>query len=80
MLFARCCAPNNFVRPSDRFLRGVNPTVGGNCQQKVTGTSNDSQTAGFWPCLNPDIFAPTELDVEQWMEAAMSLGLREICL
>lgn len=69
-----------FWKPSDTFLRGKNPTVGGNCQIKVTGTSNDSQTAGFWPCLNPTVFAPEQLDVEQWMEAASALGMKEICL
>jgi alpha-L-fucosidase len=46
----------------------------------VTGTSNDSQTEGYWPCLNPNIFAPEHLDVEQWMEASAALGMREICL
>ena len=69
-----------FWQPSDTFLRGPNPTVGGNCQLKVTGTSNDSQTRGFWPCLNPDIFNPAELDVDQWMEASAALGMKEICL
>ena len=69
-----------FWQPSDAFLRGPNPTVGGNCQVKVTGTSNDSQTSGFWPCLNPDIFNPVNLDVDQWMEASAALGMKEICL
>jgi alpha-L-fucosidase len=69
-----------FWAPSDAFLHGPNPTVGGNCQVKVTGTSNDSQTAGFWPCLRPGLFSPPQLDVEQWMEAAAALGMREICL
>ena len=69
-----------FWRPSDAFLRGPNPTVGGNCQLKVTGTSRDAQTRGFYPCLNPDIFAPTALDVDEWMAASASLGVREVCL
>lgn len=39
-----------FWKPTDKFLHGVNPTYGGNCQVKVTGTSNDSQTGdGYWP-------------------------------
>lgn len=69
-----------FWKPSDQFLRGANPTVGGNCQPKVTGTSNDSQTEGYWPCLNPEIFQPRQLDVDSWMEAAAALGMKEICL
>ena len=69
-----------FWTPSDQFLRGDNPTVGGNCQPKVTGTSNDSQTEGYWPCLNPEIFQPKQLDADSWMEAAAALGMKEICL
>ena len=69
-----------FWEPSDAFLRGPNPTVGGNCQPKVTGTSNDSQTAGFWPCLNPSIFNPQHLDADEWMAASAALGMKEICL
>jgi alpha-L-fucosidase len=70
-----------FWKPSDAFLHGANPTVGGNCQPKVTGTSNDSQTARYWPCLDPAIFNPTEtLDVDDWMAASASLGMKEICL
>jgi hypothetical protein len=72
---------NTFWQPSDDFLRGPNPTVGGNCQVKVTGTSNDSQTSGgFWPCLNPRIFDPEDIDPDKWMEASASLGMKEICL
>ena len=69
-----------FWKPSDEFLRGVNPTVGGNCQPTVTGTSNDSQTQGFWPCLNPEIFQPEQLDPDAWMAASAALGMKEICL
>ena len=69
-----------FWQPSEDFLRGANPTVGGNCQPSVTGTSNDSQTAGFWPCLRPDLFQPAHLDADAWMAAAAALGMHEICL
>ena len=52
-------------------------TTQGNCQPLVTGTSNDSQTgAGYWPCLNPAIFNPVDLDPEQWMQASASLGMK----
>eukprot|EP00729_Bicosta_minor_P005702 gene5702-28343_t len=53
-----------FWKPTDKFLHGVNPTYGGNCQVKVTGTSNDSQTGdGYWPhfggfTLWPSKFTP----------------------
>lgn len=35
---------------------------------------------GYYPCLNPKIFQPDQLDVEQWMKSATSLNMKEICL
>ena len=63
----------------DAFLHSANPTYH-NCDAAWTGTSNDSQTEGVWPCLKPGIFNPSKIDTEQWMEAAAALGMKEICL
>jgi len=65
--------------PPPGFLNGTNPTYH-NCNKLNTGLSNDTQTEGTWPCLNPKIFNPSELDTEQWMEAAVAMGMKEICL
>lgn len=65
--------------PSDDFLRRDNPTYH-NCFSTWTGSSNDSQTEGVWPCLSPKIFNPVKLDTEQWMESAAALGMKEVCL
>lgn len=32
------------------------------------------------PCLNPNVFNPTDLDAENWMAASAALGMREIIL
>ena len=32
------------------------------------------------PRLNPDVFNPTDLDVEDWMAASAAMGMKEICL
>lgn len=69
-----------FWKPSDAFLRGPNPTVGGNCQAGVTGSVRDSQNDWHYPCLNANLFNPSELDIDQWMAASAALGMREICL
>ena len=41
----------------------------------------DEESCGeYAPCLSPKLFNPTALDAEQWVLAAKSLGLQEICL
>jgi hypothetical protein len=40
--------------PPESFLRGNNPTYH-NCNPGNTGLSKDNQTAGYWPCLTPNI-------------------------
>jgi len=62
----------------DAFLRRANPTFH-NCIASWI-PDHGYQTEGFYPCLNPKIFQPDELDVEQWMAAASSLNMKEICL
>jgi alpha-L-fucosidase len=34
----------------------------------------------YAPCLSPKLFGPSDLDAEQWVLAAKSLGVQEICL
>ena len=66
-------------KPPDSYLHGPNPTYH-NCDPRVTGVSHDNQTGKFWPCLDPAIFNPSELDTDQWMEASAALGMKEICI
>ena len=41
----------------------------------------DEESCGkYAPCLRPELFRPTDLDPEQWVLAAKSLGVQEICL
>ena len=65
-------------KPPDAFLRRPNPTYH-NCIASWI-PDHGPQTEGYYPCLNPDIFDPAELDTEQWMEASAALGTKEICL
>ena len=59
------------------FLHGANPTYH-NCWPQWVGVSHDNQTAGFWPCLNPAVFNPSLLDVDQWMAASAAMGMKEV--
>ena len=70
---------NTAWKPSADFLHGSNPTYH-NCEPGVSGTSNDSQTEGVWPCLNANIFNPAKIDTDAWMEASAALGMKEVCL
>jgi alpha-L-fucosidase len=47
---------------------------------KTSAIDHGNQTAGYYPCLNPDVFAPTDLNADDWMEASAALGMKEICL
>jgi alpha-L-fucosidase len=66
-------------KPPTAFLHGKNPTYH-NCGKQWSGLSNDSQTEGYWPCLNPKIVTFDKLDTESWMEASAALGMKEVCL
>ena len=68
--------PTFWDAPSD-FLHGANPTFH-DCHNTNVDTGN--QTAGYFPCLNPNVFHPTDLNAENWMEASAALGMREIVL
>ena len=63
--------------PPTPYLYSANPTYH-NCQ--TTTIDHGNQTGAFYPCLDPGIFAPTDLDTDDWMAAAAALGTREICL
>ena len=49
-----------------------------NCQ--TTSIDHSNATGSYYPCLHPDVFAPTDLDTEDWMAHAASLGTTEVCL
>eukprot|EP00038_Savillea_parva_P005285 m.150703 g.150703 ORF g.150703 m.150703 type:complete len:549 (-) comp11686_c1_seq4:98-1744(-) len=66
-------------KPPTSYLHQSNPTYH-NCVASITGLSRDNQTGPYWPCLNPDIFNPINLDTEQWMKASAALGMKEICI
>lgn len=66
-----------FWDPPVDYLYGPNPTYH-DCSTTTIDHSN--QTAGFYPCLNPNVFNPTDLDAEDWMEASAAMGMKEICL
>lgn len=38
------------------------------------------QTEGYYPCLKPDVFNPTDLNADDWMAASASMGMREIII
>ena len=62
----------------ESFLRGPNPTYHDCLTTSVDNHTN--QTGAYWPCLDPIIFAPTELDADEWMASAAAMGMKEICL
>lgn len=66
-----------FWNPPSPFLYSANPTYH-NCV--TTAIDHGNQTGAFYPCLDPAIFAPSDLDCDDWMRVAASLGTREICL
>jgi len=70
---------DTFWQPPAAYLRSANPTYH-NCDPTITGLSHDNQTDGFWPCLHPLLFTPTQLNADNWIAASASLGMKEICL
>ena len=66
-----------FWDPPKSYLYGANPTYH-DCH--TTTIDHGPQTEGFYPCLKPDVFNPTDLDAENWMEASAALGMKEIII
>ena len=62
----------------ESFLRGSNPTFHDCSSTSVDNHTN--QTGAYWPCLDPIIFAPADLDADAWMASAKAMGMKEICL
>lgn len=51
------------------------------CQDcRTTTIDHTNQTGPYYPCLDPHIFQPTDLNVENWMECSAAMNMREICL
>ena len=67
-----------FWDPPPGFLNESNPTYHDCGRTKI---DHSSQTGGgYYPCLNPNVFNPTDLNVDDWMEASTAMGMKEICL
>lgn len=66
-----------FWDPPKEYLYSDNPTYH-DCH--TTSIDHSNQTGSFYPCLDPMIFAPTDLDADDWMAASAAMGMKEICL
>lgn len=66
-----------FWNPPFPFLYSANPTYH-NCI--TTAIDHSNATGAYYPCLDPSLFAPADLDADDWMRVAASLGTSEICL
>ena len=66
-----------FWDPPKDYLYGENPTYH-DCH--TTTIDHGPQTAGYYPCLKPDVFKPSSLDTEDWMAASAALGMKEIVI
>mmetsp|Transcript_15265 Transcript_15265/g.39253 ORF Transcript_15265/g.39253 Transcript_15265/m.39253 type:complete len:598 (+) Transcript_15265:41-1834(+) len=66
-----------FWNPPEDYLYGNNPTYH-DCH--TTSIDHSNQTGSYYPCLHPDVFNPTDLNAEDWMEASASLGMTEIII
>ena len=55
----------------ESFLRGSNPTFHDCSSTSVDNHTN--QTGAYWPCLDPIIFAPADLDADAWMASAKAM-------
>ena len=66
-----------FWDPPAAFLHSPNPTYH-DCTTSVIDHSN--QTGAYYPCLSPRLFAPTDLDADNWMASSAGLGMTEIVL
>ena len=70
---------NTFWDAPLEYLEGHNPTFH-NCYDMGSAVDHGNQTGSHYPCLDPRIFRPTDLDADDWMRNAKALGAKEICL
>jgi alpha-L-fucosidase len=47
---------------------------------KTTNIDHGNQTEGYYPCLNPNVFNPTNMSADDWMESSAAMGMKEICI
>ena len=66
-----------FWDPPISYLRSKNPTYH-DCS--TTSIDHSNQTGAYYPCLDPLIFNPSDLDVDDWMASSAAMGMKEICL
>lgn len=66
-----------FWDPPKEYLYQPNPTYH-DCY--TTNIDHSNQTKDYYPCLNPDVFNPTDLNAHDWMEASTAMGMKEICI
>ena len=60
-----------FWDPPEAFLRTSNPTFH-NCRTTGEWDNHTNQTGAWWPCLDPLIFNPSDLDADAWMADAQA--------
>eukprot|EP00729_Bicosta_minor_P032324 gene32324-18931_t len=53
-----------FWDPPQDFLHSPNPTYH-DCS--TTAMDHSNQTGAYYPCLSPRVFAPTDLNADNWM-------------
>lgn len=66
-----------FWDPPADYLYGDNPTYH-DCH--TTSIDHSNQTGDWYPCLDPMIFNPTDLNADDWMAASTAMGMKEIVL
>lgn len=66
-----------FWDPPEEYLHSANPTYH-DCS--TTSIDHSNQTGSYYPCLDPLIFNPTDLNADNWMESSAAMGMKEICL
>jgi len=66
-----------FWDPPADYLYGPNPTYH-DCSD--TRIDHSNMTGSWYPCLDPLIFDPSDLDVDDWMASSVAMGFKEVCL
>ena len=72
-----CTSGSRLFGTPKEYLYGANPTYH-DCHS--TSIDHGNQTEGYYPCLKPDVFNPTDLNADDWMAASASLGMKEIII
>ena len=60
-----------FWDPPQDFLHSPNPTYH-DCN--TTAMDHSNQTGDYYPCLSPRVFAPTDLNADNWMAVSKTIN------